>query len=207
MSTTGDILEPPAEATQAPRAPGVRLDTERLVLRDIEPGDVDALVAYFEEPESHANILRSQRDPARNASWLRSAVSYLQLMPVPQREVHALAVRRRVDDVVLGYCSLRYIERGSVIIGWHYGVAHAGQGYATEAARALLRLAFDGLGMERAFADCFAANAAAIAVLRKLGMRRLPGRLRDWLRGLGYRELRPALRHSVERDALVSSHL
>jgi RimJ/RimL family protein N-acetyltransferase len=56
-------------------------------------------------------------------------------------------------------------------------------------------------------ADCFEANVAVVAVLRKLGMRRQPGRLREWLRGLGYRELRPALRHSVGRDTFVSSHL
>jgi RimJ/RimL family protein N-acetyltransferase len=48
---------------------------------------------------------------------------------------------------------------------------HAGQGFATEAAAAMLVLAFDGLGLHRVTARIDARNGASAAVLRKLGMR------------------------------------
>ncbi len=56
-------------------------------------------------------------------------------------------------------------------IGYILNPEHGGRGYATEAARALLSLGFDGLGLHRIIARVDARNAASIAVLRRLGMR------------------------------------
>ena len=47
-----------------------------------------------------------------------------------------------------------------------------GQGYATEAAAAVLRYAHASLRLERVAADADEPNAASIAVLEKLGMQR-----------------------------------
>lgn len=193
-------VEAPGASTSVAEGHGLRLVTERLVLRDIQAGDVEAMQQYWAEPESHAHILRSQRDPAHHARLLQLWATYNERVPAWNREQLALAVCRGSDGLLLGNCTMRYLDRRSMIIGWHYGVAHAGQGYATEAARALARFAFDELDMQWVMADCFEANLAVVAVLRKLGMRRLPGRWRDWLRGLGYRELRPTIRHYLHRD-------
>jgi RimJ/RimL family protein N-acetyltransferase len=49
---------------------------------------------------------------------------------------------------------------------------HQGRGYATEAAAALLELAFDGFGMHRVIGRLEARNTPSARVLEKLGMRR-----------------------------------
>jgi RimJ/RimL family protein N-acetyltransferase len=61
-------------------------------------------------------------------------------------------------------------EPGVMKIGYTIAPAHQGKGYATEATRVLVDLAFDGLGAEvvRAYAD--AGNAPSIRVMEKLGL-------------------------------------
>ena len=46
-----------------------------------------------------------------------------------------------------------------------------GRGYATEAARAVVRYGFDTLALERIAARAFCRNPASSRVLRKIGMR------------------------------------
>ena len=56
-------------------------------------------------------------------------------------------------------------------VGYWMGVAHWGKGYATEAARAVVRHAFSVLGLERLNAYHYAGNLASGRVLLKAGMR------------------------------------
>ncbi|MDQ7992500.1 MAG: GNAT family protein [Propionicimonas sp.] len=56
-------------------------------------------------------------------------------------------------------------------VGWVLDPAVQGRGLGTELARELLAIAFDGLGVRRVVALCFADNTASWKVMQKLGMR------------------------------------
>jgi len=56
-------------------------------------------------------------------------------------------------------------------LGYWIGVPYWGRGYATEAARAVLRFAFRELELARVYACHFVRNPASGAVLRRIGMR------------------------------------
>ena len=78
-------------------------------------------------------------------------------------------------------------------LGWVITPAQAGQGLATEAAGAALRICFQQLGLRRVFAQCFAANVPSWRVMEKLGMRREQHTVREslhrsgeWMDGLMY---------------------
>jgi RimJ/RimL family protein N-acetyltransferase len=78
-------------------------------------------------------------------------------------------------------------------IGYTLDPAHAGHGYATEAASELLRLAFDEVGVRRVIAQCFADNEASWRLMERLGMRREQHTKQDslhrdgqWLDGMMY---------------------
>lgn len=78
-------------------------------------------------------------------------------------------------------------------LGWVLHPGHAGQGYATEAVRALLRICFEELGLRRVTANCFAANEASWRLMERVGMRRelyavseSLHRSGEWLDGMGY---------------------
>lgn len=78
-------------------------------------------------------------------------------------------------------------------LGWVIHPDHCGNGYATEAVRALIRLCFAQLGLRRLTANCFADNTASWRLMERVGMRREFHTVRDslqrdgeWLDALGY---------------------
>jgi RimJ/RimL family protein N-acetyltransferase len=97
-------------------------------------------------------------------------------------------------DVVIGSCGLRLgaIEEHidsvtpvqEAVLGYDLDPAHWGRGYATEAAKEMLRFGFETLGLHRAWSYHVAENERSAAVLRRLGFA-VEGRLRenDWQRG------------------------
>ena len=57
-------------------------------------------------------------------------------------------------------------------IGWVFAPDVQGAGYATEAARALVRVAFEEVGVHRVWAQLEPANTASARICERLGMRR-----------------------------------
>ncbi len=71
----------------------------------------------------------------------------------------------------VGVCGLVGVAEGSAELGYWIGRPFWGRGYATEAARAVLRFGFEELGLARVTARCLERNAASYRVLEKVGMR------------------------------------
>ncbi len=99
-----------------------------------------------------------------------------------------LAVVERASGRVVGEAGLQPLEDGDDIELTYTLAREAwGAGYATEAARAVLRWTFTGLRLARVVAVADPEHAASLRVLEKLGMtlagaarllRRAPGRVR-----------------------------
>src|SRR5204862_7478299 len=79
------------------------------------------------------------------------------------------ATGRVIGDVSVLWQSVQH-ETGE--IGFAFHPDHQGLGYATEAAEAVLRFAFEELKLHRVIGRLEARNAASARVLEKLGMRR-----------------------------------
>jgi RimJ/RimL family protein N-acetyltransferase len=162
------------------------LRTERLLLRPVTEADVDRILEYRNLPEVTRWLLRTVVDPdAFRRAW-RDAAS--------DPEDHSMAVV--LDEVVIGTVSLDLTDgltqpggpkRTEGELGYIFDPAHAGQGYATEAVRAVVAMAFDELGLRRLTAGCFADNLASVRILEKVGMRREQHGVRDsWHAELGW---------------------
>jgi RimJ/RimL family protein N-acetyltransferase len=150
--------------------------TERLVLRSPTLADVDALAAMWGDAET-------MRYVGDGSAWGREKVA--------ERVERAMdtfgrcgmcffVVERRGDGCVLGQCGVVPIEFAGpeVELGYRFGRAHWGRGYATEAARAAAEHAQracgeGGLGVERLVAVTHPENAASRAVLTKVGFVRV----------------------------------
>jgi RimJ/RimL family protein N-acetyltransferase len=83
-----------------------------------------------------------------------------------------------------GGTRIQSTEHGVTDIGYTLHRGLWGQGYATEAGRALVEFALDTLGMHRVWATCHVDNLRSARVLEKLGMQR-EGRLRENVRKNG----------------------
>ena len=81
----------------------------------------------------------------------------------------AVVLRERGE--LCGSCGLLINSRdANAELGYWIGVPYWGQGYATEAAREVVRYGFEQLGLHRIYAAHFGNNPASGRVLRKIGM-------------------------------------
>ncbi len=81
-------------------------------------------------------------------------------------------IGRKSDGALLGFVGLNPMEKPSVMErGYWFGQEHWRQGYATEAARAVVDHAFSKLGVETIVSGHFAMNPASGRVLAKIGFR------------------------------------
>jgi RimJ/RimL family protein N-acetyltransferase len=148
------------------------LETERLVLRPFEPGDLDALHAM----QSDAEVARWLYDEPRTLEETRTLLG----LKIAGHEVteegnwlSAAVIERESGDLV-GDVSLRWfsVVHKTGEIGFMFRPAYQGRGYATEAARGLIAFGFEGMGFHRVIGRAEARNTASVRVLEKLGMRR-----------------------------------
>ena len=152
------------------------LETERLVLREVEERDFDAIHAYGSDPEVVQYVPWGPNTVQVTRDFVANCISKAESEP---RLEYLFAVVPRHELSLVGTVGiyLPYDESHSAMLGYAYGRDAWGQGYATEAAHPMLGLAFDVLGLDRVWASCDPDNGASARVLEKLGMT-LEGRLR-----------------------------
>lgn len=137
---------------------GQPLDTARLRLRRLDAADAEALTALAGDAEVArwtANVPHPYDLDAAHDFIARSQAS---------SEVRVFAIERRIDGTLVGVCGFATDE-----IGYWIGRPFWGQGYATEALRRMLRLAFRNFGLDALAADILPGNAASLRVMEKLG--------------------------------------
>jgi RimJ/RimL family protein N-acetyltransferase len=150
----------------------VRIETERLVLRDRRPEDAEILHRLWTERDprvpAHRRLSADRRPTVDEiAAGIRSG---------PGSGPRLLAVERAVTGDVIGYCGLVAPARPpspsspGPEIAFELLRAMHGRGYATEAGSAVLGWARE-LGMPRVWAPVWDWNLASRRVLRKLGFR------------------------------------
>jgi len=90
------------------------------------------------------------------------------------------AVELKALHQPIGFCGLSYANMPSIFpeqtveIGWRLAARFWGKGYATEAARALLQFAFREKKIDAVVSFAVAENHRSTAVMRRLGMHRVP---------------------------------
>jgi RimJ/RimL family protein N-acetyltransferase len=156
---------------QSALRPHYPVRTPRLSLRPLTTGDVDALVAYRSLPHVCRYVPFEPMTEQVVRDRLGTVWANSDLTDEGQALTLGIAITRSdrlIGDVVLFWRSRTH---GGGEIGYVLHPDVQGQGYATEAARALLGLGFDGLGLHRIVARIDERNTASAQVARRLGMR------------------------------------
>jgi [ribosomal protein S5]-alanine N-acetyltransferase len=134
-------------------------------LRPYKESDISELVPLIGTREVAATTLRIAH-PYTD----QDARVFLELAKDPEKIW--LAITLRSDGRQLGGIGLRVDQRHQhAELGYWLGVPYWGQGYATEAAREMLRHGFETLQLHRIFASHFKHNPASGTILKKIGMR------------------------------------
>ena len=161
-----------------PVPPDLPLRTERLVLRPWQGGDEVAFAEAWADEDYASLLLTRTQNAAEVAEMVRRRVD-----PGDGRFV-GLVVEH--DGTAVGDSIL--ILQGTGLsegeIGWTIIPRHAGRGYATEAANAVLEMGFEHYGLRRIVANLDARNDRSAALCERLGMRREAHKVGDfWSKG------------------------
>jgi RimJ/RimL family protein N-acetyltransferase len=138
------------------------LTTGRLVLRAPRIDDVEAIAALLDDRRISENLARVPF-PYRQAD----AEAFIAKTNQPGGEIAFLITEP--DDTIIGGCGIHKRDEKHPEIGYWLGVPYWGQGYATEAVRALIDHAFGDLGHEALQAGARVSNPASRRVLEKCG--------------------------------------
>jgi ribosomal-protein-alanine N-acetyltransferase len=147
----------------------ILLETERLLVRELSEADAENVFRLNASPE----VTRYVGEPP-----LTSAAEGLEILRtriLPQYRNHGVgrwAVIVRDGARFIGWCGLKYLPATDEYdLGYRYLEDAWGQGYATEAARAVLAYGVQRLPGKRIVGRAMLANVASLRVLQKLGMR------------------------------------
>ncbi len=144
----------------------VLFETERLILREFEERDSNALFMLNNDPE----VLKYTGDPPFQSekdalSFIRSYDDYR------SKGMGRWAVLNKKDHSFIGWCGLKKHEDGMIDLGFRFYRKEWGKGYATESAAACLDFGIRQMGLREIVGRAARENKASIRVLEKIGMK------------------------------------
>jgi RimJ/RimL family protein N-acetyltransferase len=172
--------------------------TERLQVRPMTADDIDVMWEWRRLPDVNRwlglapDTIEAFRERYLDPDRL-AAMHLIELVAADGGATAIGDVMIRIGD---GWAQLEVADQAKGVeaeLGWVLDPAHTGQGYATEAIRAVIDTCFGPLGLRRVHAGCFADNEPSWRLMERLGMRREEfsrktalHRSGEWLDGLNY---------------------
>jgi RimJ/RimL family protein N-acetyltransferase len=146
--------------------------TDRLTLRNWRDTDRDSFAALNADPEVMKDLGGPLDRTESDAKFARYVVAF-------ERHGFCRWVLEDANGKFLGYTGVMRSRQGHPLgphadIGWRLARSAWGRGYATEAARASLRDAFERGRSREVFAYTSADNMRSQAVIKRLNMQRAP---------------------------------
>ncbi|HKY39967.1 MAG TPA: GNAT family N-acetyltransferase [Polyangiaceae bacterium] len=148
---------------------GPLLETERLILRPPMVGDLDFLLGMNQDPIVMEFMpgLMSEDDTRRQLERM--------IQHFAEHGFGTWIAVLRAADTAVGAVGLKHVDLDvafapAVEIAWRLARANWGHGYATEAARQVMRFGFQQLHLERIVGFTVPRNQRSLAVFGRLGM-------------------------------------
>lgn len=148
------------------------ISTRRLTLRGFELTDLAAVQALASDVEVARNTLNIPHPYSRDdaQAWITSHPDQLRRGEAVTYAVTVQGDVLRADELVGAVGLILDAEHRRAELGYWIGKPFWGRGYATEAARAVVRWGFRSLDLHRIHASHFQRNPASARVLQKIGM-------------------------------------
>lgn len=148
----------------------MKIETERVVLRDVKAGDDLALLKYINSLTiSQFTALVPHPYTQADADWFISHC--LEDQAKTPRTSYELAITLKPSDELIGAMSLTKISHfnGTGTIGYWLAEDFWHKGIATEAAKRIIEFGFNELGLRRINIEAATVNTASNNVIKKLG--------------------------------------
>lgn len=147
----------------------VIIETNRLILRTFSESDIDAMSLIDQDPKV-CEFLPSIGTREKTALMIQKMMKYYD-----DHGFSLYAVELKSTGEMIGWCGLMIPSfeahfTPAVEIGWRLSSSHWNQGYATEAAKAVLQYAFETLKLNEVVSFTVVNNIASRRVMEKIGL-------------------------------------
>ena len=141
--------------------------TERLLIRDFKFDDWKAVHLYASDPTVTTHMIWGPNAEADTQSYVGRMAEMQEQFP---RTVYELAMTLPSDGTLIGGVGLHVVSAGIGEVGYCLNPQYWRRGFASEAAREMLRFGFVELGLHRIYATCRPGNVGSAAVMKSIGM-------------------------------------
>lgn len=151
----------------------MRLETDRLLIRPFTLADLDAAHSVL---EGHPDVWRFDPGRRQTRAQRRDELQY-RIWQYYRNGFGCMALARKEDGALIGYCGLQLylwqregLSTPEMELFYKLGRDFWGQGYAFEAAQAVVHYAFDTLRIPRIVSWSLRENERSVNLLQRLGM-------------------------------------
>ena len=140
------------------------LETARLLLRPLRMEDAEAVFVWSADPEVSRHM---QSEPAQSLDEVRAYIASCENHKGPHL---GFGIERKSDGLLMGECGIGPTEFDPWNVWYLLRADCRGQGYATEAVRAMIEHAAQNLGVKDFCGNHSIENPASGRVLLRCGM-------------------------------------
>jgi [ribosomal protein S5]-alanine N-acetyltransferase len=147
-------------------------ETERLLLRELLPADVDGYFEMDSDPDVHTYL---GSEPMQQKEQAANAIQFIRQQYI-DNGIGRWAVIDKKTNAFLGWAGLKLITEltnnhiNYLDLGYRFIKKYWGQGFASEAAAASLAYAFNELQANEVYAIADCENKASNKILTKTGL-------------------------------------
>ena len=141
----------------------IKLETERLILRNYRENDLMDIMEYF----SNKEVCKYEDFYPMSEAQVRDIITEWKELD------NRLVAETKATNKVIGSIGYWTDEEGHHCIDYDFNPEYGGKGYATEAAKELVRYLFEKVGVLAVYGDCDVRNKASWRLMERLGFRRM----------------------------------
>lgn len=141
----------------------LKLETNRLVLRNYKTEDLSDVLAYFSAEE----VSRYEDFYPMSKEQVKEIIDEWKDMD------NRLVVQLKATAAVIGSIGYWIDDEGHYCIDYDFNPEYGRKGYATEAGKELVRYLFETIGVDAIYGDCDVRNKSSWKLLERLGFRRI----------------------------------
>jgi RimJ/RimL family protein N-acetyltransferase len=143
------------------------LESERLFLREITPGDTGLLFQIHSDPE----VMKFIRPPETTLAATEATLKKIFRTNQYEQGLGLWICHEKAGGAFIGWFVLKHLDAtADVEIGYRLMKKYWGRGYATEMTKKLIGHGFETLGLNRIVGATHPENAASQHVLEKAGL-------------------------------------
>lgn len=146
-----------------------QLITERLILREWQEGDFEAVHAYASVMVNVQYMPFGPNTEEQTRDFLDKSIARCSENPMLD---YVFAVTQKDMNHVIGGCGITLKSDNEAVLGWILHRDYWKNGFGTELAHELLRFGFEELKCHRIYASCVADNYGSYRVMERNNMRR-----------------------------------